>query len=126
MKPKACRVIIEGEHGCETRGLLHDNAEDGSFKVSFRYEGDSVDVELVPGGVHYARRGRQYVDVVYAAGKWTLCRIGTGPLAGEFEVYTERADIARNNGRTELEVVYSSGAPAKEKYTVKMSICVGE
>ncbi len=126
MKPEVVRVVIDGQNGCDVRGLLHGDAQSGLFRVSFRYDGDSVDVELIPEGVHYSRRGSQFVDVVYAEGKRTVCRIGTGPLAGEFEVITKSVAITAAEGRTDVEVRYRPVEPGNGENIVKLSICRGD
>ncbi|MCD8293728.1 MAG: hypothetical protein LUE27_00565 [Clostridia bacterium] len=125
MKPQAVKVIIEGEDGCEADGLLHENADEGIFRVSFRYNGDSVAIEQVPEGLHYARRGSQFVDVVYSEGKRTSCRIGTGPYAGEFEVITDKAGVLCRDDYAVVCVEYRSVGAQDERQTVKLRICKG-
>ncbi len=126
MKPEVVRVVIDGQDGCDVKGLLHEDENGGLFRVSFRYDGDSVDVELIPEGVHYSRRGSQFVDAVYSEGKRTVCRIGTGPLAGEYEVITKSVAVAVKDGRTDLEIVYRPVEAGSGENMVKLSIWRGD
>ncbi|MCD8287148.1 MAG: hypothetical protein LUD50_08000 [Clostridia bacterium] len=125
-KPEVVHVFVEGPEGCDVQGFMLAEDETGLFRVSFRYDGDSVDVEHTCAGLHYARRGRQYVDVTYTEGQSSVCRIGDGKHSGEFPVYTESVEIARKGKQTDVCVAYRTEDGCGVRKIVKLRICKGD
>lgn len=99
----------------DVRTLKGEIAERENFTIlSYLWDGDDCRTEIAGDELFQFRRGKVNLNLVYRRGTKTLCKISGDCGEGAFEVYTEKLNVEKKDGKVFVFLVYESGGEKTE------------
>ncbi len=79
-------------------------------KIVYYIDGDECVLSVDGGCVTQERCGEQNVRINFELGKRTQCVIGSGGLAGGYDIFTRRLETLSGKGGFRVELEYANGS----------------
>lgn len=82
----------------------------GVLILQYSFDGAEYILEIAQNQMSQTRRGEVSLNMHFAEGKQSFCRLGDGTHVGGFEIFTERLSVTFDGENCRAECIFTGGA----------------